>query len=75
MDLMSSREVGMGLGPIWWGTVQNYCEKKGLEAEQTEEMHYHIRAMDLAYLKHMDKKSGGKGGKSTPIQSKHKKKG
>lgn len=57
MDLMASRQSGLGLGPIWWGTVQHYAEKKGLDEEQTEAMHHHIRALDEVYLKHAQQKT------------------
>lgn len=57
MDLMSSRITGMGIGPIWWSEVQKYCEAKGLSADQTEAMHYHIRVMDTAYIEHSMKKA------------------
>lgn len=56
MDLMASRMTGMGIGPIWWGTVQEYCVCKRLDEEQTEAMHYHIRMMDTVYLKWANKK-------------------
>lgn len=72
-DLISSRITGMGVGPIWWSTVQHYCEAKGLDEEQTESMHYHVREMDTFYLSHLNKKSGS--GNNSAIQSKHKKKG
>lgn len=57
MDLLASRQVGMGMGPIWWTTIQEYCEKKGLDLEQTEAMHHHISAMDNVYMKHSQKKT------------------
>ena len=57
MDLISSRQMGMGPGPIWWTTIEEYCERKGLSEEQTDIMHIHINLMDTAYLKHMTKKS------------------
>ena len=56
-DLMASRSSGMGIGPIWWSTVQSYCEAKGLDENQTEAMHNHIKAMDTVYLKHVNKKT------------------
>ncbi|HRD16485.1 MAG TPA: hypothetical protein PK181_06645 [Methanothrix soehngenii] len=56
-DLMASRPVGMGVGPIWWSTVQSYCEAKGLDESQTQAMHHHIKALDSAYLKHVNKKT------------------
>lgn len=55
-DLMSSRQVGMGLGPVSWETIDRYCERKGLDEEQTEAMHFHVRALDAFYLKHLSKK-------------------
>lgn len=56
LELTSSRSIGMGLGPISWLSVQQYCVLKGLDEEQTEAMHHHIAAMDEVYLKHMRKK-------------------
>ena len=57
MDLMASRQMGMGVGPITWGTIQEYCDKKGLDSEQTEAMHSHIRDMDQVYITHAQKKT------------------
>lgn len=57
MDLMASRQIGMSIGPIWWETIQKYCEALGLDGEQTEAMHYHIKEMDGVYLTHMQKKN------------------
>lgn len=59
LDLMSSRMTGMGVGPIWWTTVQDYCDRKGLDESQTEAMHHHIKGMDECYLRHMKKTKGG----------------
>jgi hypothetical protein len=61
----------MSVGPIWWTAVQEYCDKLGLDSEQQEAMHFHIKAMDLAYMKHIKPKDG----KSGPIQQKHQKEG
>lgn len=55
-DLKSSRMTGFGPGPIWWGTIQEYCEKKGLSEEQTFAMHFHINVLDSEYLQFMSKK-------------------
>lgn len=51
MDLMGSRMSGMGIGSISWPTIQAYCEAYGLDDEQSEAMHSHIKAMDLVYIK------------------------
>jgi len=56
LDLMSCRQMGMSSGPIWWTTVQEYCNLLKLSEEQTEAMHFHIKEMDLVYLKHSTKK-------------------
>jgi hypothetical protein len=53
MDLISSRH---GSSPIWWITVQEYCERAGCDEEQTEAMHLHLRNMDAVYLKQVTKK-------------------
>ena len=58
LDLTGSRQGGMGPGPIAWGTVQDYCHVIGLDAEQTEDMHYHIRCMDTVWLEHQRSKEG-----------------
>lgn len=50
MELSDSRQMGMGLGPISWTTVHDYCEAYGLTEDQTEEMHHHIKEMDAVYL-------------------------
>jgi hypothetical protein len=55
-DLISSRQMGMSVGPISWETVQKYCDHLGLGPEQSEAMHYHIRAMDATYLSFLMKK-------------------
>jgi hypothetical protein len=55
-DLINSRNVGMGVSPIWWGTIQDYCDRKKLDEEQTEAMHHHIKAMDGVYLNLSQKK-------------------
>lgn len=56
-DLNSSRQMGMGLGPIPWVVIQQYCQLKELSDEQTEAMHHHIPLMDTVFLKHHQKKS------------------
>lgn len=56
MDLISSRMIGMGPGPIWWDTIQTYCERTNLDDIQTEAMHHHVKNMDEVYLKHVDSK-------------------
>ena len=55
-DLMASRTMGMTVGPIWWDTIQTYCEAKELSEDQIDSTHSHVKAMDLAYMKFLSKK-------------------
>lgn len=55
-DLEASRDVGMGIGPLWWSTIQEWCEKNELDQEQTEACHIHLKQMDTAYIKYHNKK-------------------
>ena len=56
MELSDSRSIGMGLGPIPWKVVHDYAQAYGLDSDQTEEMHFHIKEMDAAYLQHLRSK-------------------
>jgi len=60
MDISSSRQIGMGLGPIPWKIVHDYCVALELDEDQTEAMHYHIAEMDGAFMEHNRSKSKGK---------------
>ena len=57
IELTTSRQIGMGIGPIPWVVIEQYCALKDLDEEQREAMHYHIIEMDTVYLKHMQKKT------------------
>lgn len=57
LELTSSRSIGMGVGPIPWIAIEQYCQLKGLDEEQTEAMHHHIVTMDTVYMKHQAKKN------------------
>lgn len=67
-DLNSCRTVGMGEGPIPWLAIDAYATARGFDAEQRDDLHHHISAMDRAYLKHQadqrekDRKRGKGGG-------------
>lgn len=62
MDLTTCRAMGMVEGPIPWTAVQSYCDELLLEGDQRDDMFYHIREMDGAYLKH----KSGKVAKAEP---------
>ena len=59
MDLNSSRQMGMGIGPIPWVVVWDYCERLEIEGEQREDMLYHIDKLDLVYIEHKGRKNNG----------------
>lgn len=50
-DLDSCRPLGMGEGPIPWIAIEQYSQLNGIEGEQREMLHHHIRQLDNAYLK------------------------
>jgi len=56
LELSDSRQIGMALGPIPWKVIHDYCMAYELDADQTEEMHHHIREMDSAYLEYNRRK-------------------
>lgn len=49
-DLSTCRQMGMGLGPIPWTSIENYATISGGDEEFTQDLHYHIRRLDQAYL-------------------------
>jgi len=57
LELTSDRQIGIG-GESWipWTAIRLYCKESNLSTEQTEDMHYYIKAMDVAYLQHIKKK-------------------
>ena len=57
LELNSSRQIGMQLGPIPWLAIEQYAQAKELDDDQKEAMHYHISEMDRSYLKIQGKKN------------------
>lgn len=58
MDLDSCRSVGMSIGPISWLTIKQYCDEIELFGDMREDMYYHIRALDNAYMDWKSKNNG-----------------
>lgn len=54
-DLSTCRQIGMGLGPIPWTSVESYAtlyfESDGFK----QDLHFHIRQLDAAYLEWANK--------------------
>lgn len=61
VELSSDRSGGMGVGPVFWSSIQRYCEVLRLDEDQTEAMHSHVRAMDEAYLRHCERERKARG--------------
>lgn len=61
-ELCSCRPSAFDIGEIPWTAVQHYADDLELDEEQTEDLHYHVQAMDRVYIRHMRSKSktGGK---------------
>lgn len=49
-DLSTCRPLGFAEGPIPWLAIDRYCEANDIEGEQREDLHFHVRALDRAYL-------------------------
>lgn len=48
--LSSCRSIGMGLGPIPWDAVEKYGTILALDADQSDDLEYHIGRLDSAFL-------------------------
>ncbi len=57
MDLTTERQLGFGEGPIPWSKIEMYADVHRIRGSQRESLHYMVREMDLAYLKHKSKVS------------------
>lgn len=53
---MHDREVGWSEGPIPWSAIERYAEANDIEGDQREDLHFHVRALDRAYLEWRRKK-------------------
>jgi hypothetical protein len=49
-DLSTCRQMGMGLGPIPWLSIQEYVTILGGDEDFQEDFHRYIRRMDGEYL-------------------------
>lgn len=57
MEISTCRSVGMTAGPIPWTSVQDYATAFDFDEEQTENLHVYVRAMDKAFLDHLNAKT------------------
>lgn len=47
----------MGLGPIPWTAVNEYCNTYGIHGEQREDMFYHVEHLDDVYRDYVEKQT------------------
>jgi len=57
IELNTCRQQGWGPGPIPWWCIQEHADFLGLTDEESEDLRYHIRMMDEAFLKHIARKN------------------
>jgi len=57
IDLDSCRHSGYEDGPIPWTAIADYCAHKGITGETADDMFFHVRSLDKAFLKHRSDKA------------------
>lgn len=57
VELNTCRSTGWSAGPIPAWCVAEYSSRIGLSGEEAEDLHYHVRAMDSEFLKHVERQS------------------
>lgn len=53
--LHTDRQIGMGIGPIPWASIERYADRENMDDEELERFEVLIRAMDNVYLEHANK--------------------
>lgn len=56
-ELTSCRAFGMGVGPIPWQAINDYCLTYEITDEQREDMFFYIGVLDATYRTHVETKS------------------
>lgn len=55
-QLHTTRQVGMGVGPIPHTEIILYARLRGFDDDMRYTLEHHVRAMDNAFLEHTNKK-------------------
>ncbi len=55
-ELESERPVGIDIGPIPRSAVKDYALELEMDADEFDDLYFHIRALDVTFLKHRAKK-------------------
>jgi len=57
IELNTCRSTGWSPGPIPSWSIDEYCFRLELTEDEAEDLHYHIRMMDQAFLQHIAEKN------------------
>lgn len=57
VELNTCRSTGWSAGPIPSWCIEEFCDRLELDEEETEDVHYHVRNMDAAFLKYSSRKN------------------
>lgn len=68
-ELSTSRPVGMAASGVPWSEQSRYCEDHGIDGPARLRWIRLLRAMDLVYLTHSNKRKPRKGGDSGKPES------
>lgn len=60
VELNTCRSTGWSAGPIPSWAIDEYADRLGLTEEEIEDLHYHMRMMDQAFLKYTARKNKDK---------------
>jgi hypothetical protein len=63
-DLSSDRDIGMGVGPIPWSSMNEWGARNHIRGDDFERFVAVLRGMDSIYMDKQSKKAKGKMGKS-----------
>lgn len=61
LDLTDEREIGLVHGPIPWRAIREYCLDHEIVDEQKEDFFFHIKRLDMSYLKWKQEQKDGNG--------------
>lgn len=64
LDLNSTRDMGMAMGPISYMTMVEYCLMNEIYGEQQQDFIWIVARLDQRYLKRSNKDHGGPQGPS-----------
>ena len=64
-DLSSDRDIGMGVGPIPWSSLNAWAARNSIRGDDFERFVMVLRGLDNIYMEKQGKKTKGKMGKKS----------